>query len=135
MIINMRERASDAEIQHVIDRVKEAGYQAHVTRGEERTIVAAVGEMPSATDPSVWPCLSTSSSALRNSACAARARARNARPGWVSTTPVGVRWRSRACNSASSPRTLRVIAGCDTPSFRAAARMPPDSTTATKSRI
>src|SRR6202790_984156 len=43
MIINMRERASDAEIQHVIDRVKEAGYQAHVTRGEERTIVAAVG--------------------------------------------------------------------------------------------
>src|SRR6202451_3741719 len=43
MIINMRERATEAEIQHVIDRVKEAGYQAHVTRGEERTIVAAVG--------------------------------------------------------------------------------------------
>src|SRR5580658_5312882 len=43
MIINMRERASEAELQHVIDRVKEAGYQAHVTRGEERTIVAAVG--------------------------------------------------------------------------------------------
>jgi 3-deoxy-7-phosphoheptulonate synthase len=43
MIINMRERASEEQIQHVIDRVKEAGYQAHVTRGEERTIVAAVG--------------------------------------------------------------------------------------------
>src|SRR5271163_3077769 len=43
MIINMRERATEAELQHVIDRVKEAGYQAHVTRGEERTIVAAVG--------------------------------------------------------------------------------------------
>lgn len=43
MIINMRERATEAEVQHVIDRVKEAGYQAHVTRGEERTIVAAVG--------------------------------------------------------------------------------------------
>src|SRR3984885_1619287 len=43
MIINMRERASEAEIRHVIDRVKEAGEQAHVTRGEERTIVAAVG--------------------------------------------------------------------------------------------
>ncbi len=35
MIINMRERATEAEVQHVIDRVKEAGYQAHVTRGEE----------------------------------------------------------------------------------------------------
>lgn len=43
MIINMREHATEEEIQHVIDRVKEAGYQAHVTRGEERTIVAAVG--------------------------------------------------------------------------------------------
>jgi len=43
MIIAMREHATDKEIQHVIDRVKEAGYQAHVTCGEERTIVAAVG--------------------------------------------------------------------------------------------
>jgi len=43
MIINMREGASEQEIQHIIDRVKEAGYQAHVTRGIERAIVAAVG--------------------------------------------------------------------------------------------
>jgi 3-deoxy-7-phosphoheptulonate synthase len=43
MIINMREGASEREIQHIIDRVKEAGYQAHVTRGTERAIVAAVG--------------------------------------------------------------------------------------------
>jgi 3-deoxy-7-phosphoheptulonate synthase len=43
MIINMREGASEQEIQHVIDRVKEAGYQAHLTRGTERAIVAAVG--------------------------------------------------------------------------------------------
>ncbi|HXZ32002.1 MAG TPA: 3-deoxy-7-phosphoheptulonate synthase [Terriglobales bacterium] len=43
MIINMREGATEQEIQHVIDRVKEAGYQAHVTRGTERAIVAAVG--------------------------------------------------------------------------------------------
>src|SRR5258706_3312648 len=99
------------------------------------TIMAAVGETPNATEPTFSPSWSTSSSALRNSACAARARARNARPGWVRTTPVGVLWRSRACSSASRPRTLRGIAGCDTPSFRAAARMPPDSTTATQSRI
>src|SRR6516165_9273139 len=43
MIINMREGASEEEIQHVVERVKEAGYQAHVTRGTERAIVAAVG--------------------------------------------------------------------------------------------
>ena len=43
MIINMSERATEQEIQHVIDRIKESGYQAHVTRGAERTIVAAVG--------------------------------------------------------------------------------------------
>src|SRR5260370_5891982 len=43
MIINMRERATEEEIQHIIDRVKEAGFQAHVTGGAERTIVAAVG--------------------------------------------------------------------------------------------
>jgi 3-deoxy-7-phosphoheptulonate synthase len=43
MIINMSEQATKEQIQHVIDRVKEAGYQAHVTQGEERTIVAAVG--------------------------------------------------------------------------------------------
>ncbi len=43
MIINMSEGATDQEIQHVIDRVREAGFQAHVTRGTERCIVAAVG--------------------------------------------------------------------------------------------
>ena len=43
MIINMSEGATEQEIQHVIDRVKEAGFQAHVTRGTERAIVAAVG--------------------------------------------------------------------------------------------
>jgi len=43
MIVNMREHATEQEIQHIIDRVKEAGFQAHVTRGTERTIVACVG--------------------------------------------------------------------------------------------
>ena len=43
MIVNMREGASEQEIQHIIDRVKEAGFQAIVTRGAERTIVACVG--------------------------------------------------------------------------------------------
>src|SRR3979411_1227616 len=43
MIVNMSEKATEAEINHVIERIREAGYQPHVTRRTERTIVAAVG--------------------------------------------------------------------------------------------
>ena len=43
MIVNMSDDASEEQINHIIDRVREAGYQPHVTRGTERTIVAAVG--------------------------------------------------------------------------------------------
>ena len=43
MIVNMKDGATEQQIQHIIERVREAGYQAHVTRGEQRTIVAAVG--------------------------------------------------------------------------------------------
>src|SRR5580698_5534579 len=43
MIVNMSEKAREKEIDHVIERIREAGYQPHVTRGTERTIVAAVG--------------------------------------------------------------------------------------------
>src|SRR5262249_62013790 len=43
MIINMREGATEAEISHVVDLVTEAGFQPHLTRGTERTIIAAVG--------------------------------------------------------------------------------------------
>src|SRR5215470_17075654 len=43
MIVNMSEKATEQEINHVIDRIREAGYQPHVTRGTERVIVAAVG--------------------------------------------------------------------------------------------
>src|SRR5947208_9276052 len=39
----MAEGATEAEIQHVIDNVVLCGYQPHVIRGTERTIVAAVG--------------------------------------------------------------------------------------------
>jgi 3-deoxy-7-phosphoheptulonate synthase len=43
MIVNMSEEATEEQIQHVADRIREAGYQAHVTRGTQRAIVAAVG--------------------------------------------------------------------------------------------
>ncbi|HMK24350.1 MAG TPA: 3-deoxy-7-phosphoheptulonate synthase, partial [Terriglobales bacterium] len=43
MIVNMSENATEEQINHIIDRVREAGYQPHVTRGTQKTIVAAVG--------------------------------------------------------------------------------------------
>jgi 3-deoxy-7-phosphoheptulonate synthase len=43
MVINMAAGSTEAELQHVIDRVIECGFQPHVTRGSERAIVAAVG--------------------------------------------------------------------------------------------
>src|SRR5437764_1376774 len=43
MVINMGANASEADVQHVIERVKECGFQPHVTRGTEWVIVAAVG--------------------------------------------------------------------------------------------
>ena len=43
MIVNMSDSATEEQIEHIIQRVREAGFQPHVTRGTERTIVAAVG--------------------------------------------------------------------------------------------
>jgi 3-deoxy-7-phosphoheptulonate synthase len=43
MIVNMSDNATEEEINHIIQRVREAGFQPHVTHGTERTIVAAVG--------------------------------------------------------------------------------------------
>ena len=43
MIINMSSLATEKEIDHVIERIKECGYQAHVIHGTERTVIGAVG--------------------------------------------------------------------------------------------
>ena len=43
MVINMAPGSTEDQLQHVIERVKECGFQPHVTRGSERAIVAAVG--------------------------------------------------------------------------------------------
>ena len=43
MIVNMLSTATAAEIKHIIDRIKESGFEAHVIQGEERTIIGAVG--------------------------------------------------------------------------------------------
>ncbi|MGH9961120.1 MAG: 3-deoxy-7-phosphoheptulonate synthase, partial [Pyrinomonadaceae bacterium] len=43
MIVNMSSLATSEEINHVIDRIRECGYQAHVIQGAERTVIGAVG--------------------------------------------------------------------------------------------
>jgi len=43
MIIAMQLGATDAQIDHICDRVREFGYVPHVIRGAERTVIAAVG--------------------------------------------------------------------------------------------
>src|SRR3954464_16005018 len=43
MIINMQEGASKEQIRHIVDRVKESGFQARLIEGAERTVIAVVG--------------------------------------------------------------------------------------------
>ncbi len=43
MIISMQLNASDEQINHVCDLIREFGFAPHVIRGEERTVIAAIG--------------------------------------------------------------------------------------------
>ena len=43
MIFNMSGEATDAQIKHIVDRIKECGYEAHLIRGKERTVIGVVG--------------------------------------------------------------------------------------------
>lgn len=44
MIVIMERRASDDQIQQVVKRVEELGFRAHLSRGEERTIIGVIGD-------------------------------------------------------------------------------------------
>jgi 3-deoxy-7-phosphoheptulonate synthase len=44
MIVNMSASATEEEIHHVVERIKECGYQPHLIRGAERTVIGAVGK-------------------------------------------------------------------------------------------
>ena len=44
MMIVMKPTATDEELQAVIDRVQAAGAKAHLSRGEEVTVVGAIGD-------------------------------------------------------------------------------------------
>ncbi|MGE0130635.1 MAG: 3-deoxy-7-phosphoheptulonate synthase [Blastocatellales bacterium] len=43
MIVAMKAEATENQINHICDRIREFGYTPHVIRGTERTVVAAVG--------------------------------------------------------------------------------------------
>ncbi len=44
MIIVMKSTATEEEINHVLEKIKDAGLAVHVSRGKERTIVGAIGD-------------------------------------------------------------------------------------------
>jgi 3-deoxy-7-phosphoheptulonate synthase len=44
MIVVMKRGAGDAEIDSVVARIRELGFAAHLSRGEERTIIGVVGD-------------------------------------------------------------------------------------------
>ena len=44
MIIVMRRGASVEEVEGVIERVEGLGFKAHISRGEERTIIGLIGD-------------------------------------------------------------------------------------------
>ncbi len=43
MIVSMRRGATDNEIRHVCDRIRELGYEPHALRGESRMVIGAIG--------------------------------------------------------------------------------------------
>jgi 3-deoxy-7-phosphoheptulonate synthase len=44
MIIVVRPNATEAQIQHILDRVQELGFKSHYSRGEHRTIIGVIGD-------------------------------------------------------------------------------------------
>jgi 3-deoxy-7-phosphoheptulonate synthase len=44
MIIVVRPDATEGQIQHILERVKELGFKPHYSRGEQRTIIGAIGD-------------------------------------------------------------------------------------------
>src|SRR3954471_8559649 len=44
MIIVLRPGSSDQEIDHVVERIQELGFKAHLSRGELRTIIGVIGD-------------------------------------------------------------------------------------------
>lgn len=57
MIIVMKQGATDAEIQAVVDKIRVAGHREHISRGAELTIIGAIGD-ESQLDPAYFEMMS-----------------------------------------------------------------------------
>jgi 3-deoxy-7-phosphoheptulonate synthase len=44
MIIVLQPNSGDAEIEHIVERIQELGLKAHISRGEQRTIIGVIGD-------------------------------------------------------------------------------------------
>src|SRR5215831_10509370 len=44
MIIVLRPQSTDQEIDHVVERIHELGFKAHLSQGEHRTIIGVIGD-------------------------------------------------------------------------------------------
>src|SRR5215468_11076013 len=44
MIIVVRPDATEGQIQHIVERVRELGFTPHYSRGEQRTIIGVIGD-------------------------------------------------------------------------------------------
>ncbi|MEE8241268.1 MAG: 3-deoxy-7-phosphoheptulonate synthase, partial [Nitrospirales bacterium] len=44
MIIVLKPDATEAQTDHLLDRLRELGFKTHVSKGEERTIVGIIGD-------------------------------------------------------------------------------------------
>src|SRR5690348_14267672 len=44
MIIVLRPDSTDAQIEHVLDRIRELGFRPHLSQGEKRTIIGVIGD-------------------------------------------------------------------------------------------
>src|SRR3990172_502623 len=52
MIVVMQREATEGQVQAVVARVEELGFRAHLSRGEERTIIGIIGdERPLGVEP------------------------------------------------------------------------------------
>src|SRR5436853_1918295 len=44
MIIVLRPQSTDRQIEHILERIQELGFKAHLSRGELRTIIGVIGD-------------------------------------------------------------------------------------------
>ena len=44
MIIVLKPGASDSELQHILERIEQLGFKAHLSRGVQRTIIGLIGD-------------------------------------------------------------------------------------------